>query len=94
MQRNNIIAIGIPEKTEGKNPVHFIEQWLQQIYGKDSFSPMACVERAHRAPLRPLLPGNPPCTFLFKLLNYMDRDVILSKARNLGDALVMATLFY
>lgn len=50
---------------------------------------MLCVERAHRVPMRPLPPGNPPRTFLFKLLNYKDRDVILFKARNLGDALKM-----
>lgn len=89
MQRNNVRAIGIPEKTEGKNPVQSIEQWLLQIYGKDAFSPMFSIERAHGVPIRPLLPGNPSCPILFKLLNYKDRDVILSKARSLGDALVM-----
>lgn len=90
MRRNNVRAISIPEKTEGKNPVQFTEPWLLQIYGKDSFSPMFCVERAHRLPMRPLPSGNPPHTFLFKLLNYKDRDIILSKARNLVDTLKMA----
>lgn len=50
---------------------------------------MFSVECAHRVPLRPLPLGNPPRTFLLKLLNYKDHNIVLSKARNLGDALVM-----
>lgn len=90
MRRNNVQAIGICEKNEGKNPVQFIEQWLLQIYGKDSFSAIICVERVHSLPMRPLPPGNLPRMFICKLLNYKDRDVILSKAKNLGDNLKMA----
>lgn len=37
----------------------------------------------------PLLAGNPPRTFLFKLLNYKDRDAILAKARGMGGALAI-----
>lgn len=74
---------------EGKNPVHFIEQWLIEKFGKESFSPMFAVERAHRDPSRPLPPGNPPRAFLLKLLYYKDRDTILSKAHTLGDDLVI-----
>lgn len=40
-------------------------------------------------PMHPLPPGHPPRTFLFKLLNYKDRDVILAKARNMVGALAM-----
>lgn len=69
--------------------MHFIEQWLLTKFGKDSFSLMFAVGWAHRVPTRPLPSGNPPRAFLFKMLNYMDHDVILSKARSIGDALVM-----
>lgn len=41
--RNNIRAIGIPEKMEGKNPVRNIGQWLLDKYGKDLFSTMFAV---------------------------------------------------
>lgn len=85
MRLNNVRALGIPEKTEGKNPVDFIEQWLISTFGRDSFSPLFAVERAHRVPACPLPPGNHPRPFLFKLLNYKDRDAILSKARALSD---------
>lgn len=88
LRRNNVRAIGIPEKMEGRNPVDFIEKWLLDKFGKDAFSPMFAVERAHRVPSRPLPPGNPPRAFLFKMLHYRD-IIILSKARTLGDALVI-----
>lgn len=45
---------------------------------------MFAVEHAHHIP-----PGNLPRAFLFKLLNYKDCDVILSKASSMEDALVM-----
>ena len=81
MRRNNVRAIGFPEKIEGRNPVDFIEQWLLQAFGKEAFSPMFTVERAHRVPARPPAPGAPPRPFLFKFLNYKDRDAVLRLAR-------------
>lgn len=64
--------------------VTFIEHWLL-----NTISPMFSVEWAHRVPVRPLLLDAPPHPFSFKMLNYKDRDVILSKARTLGTALVL-----
>lgn len=80
LSRNNVRAIGIPEKIERKNPVTFIKQWLFNTFGKDSLSSMFSVERAHRVPACPLPPDAPPRPFLFKMLNYNNRDIILSKA--------------
>lgn len=53
---------------------------------------MFSVERSHRVPARPLLPGAPPCPFLLKMLNYKDRDTILSKARTMGPDMVIDNL--
>lgn len=39
------------------------------------------VERAHRISFRSLKPGAPPRLFLMRLLNYTDRDHILSAAK-------------
>lgn len=89
LRRNKIRAIGVAEKIEGKNPVIFIENQLLTIFGKDTFSPMFSVERAHRMLSRSLLPGAPPRPFLFKMLNYKDRDAIVFKGRSLGSALVI-----
>lgn len=30
--RNNVHAVGIPERAEGKNPVAFIENWLLNMF--------------------------------------------------------------
>lgn len=50
LRRNNIRAVGIPERAEGKNPVAFIEHWLTETFGREPFSQMFSVERAHRVP--------------------------------------------
>lgn len=89
MRRNNVRALVIPERAEGKKPVAFIEQWLLSTFGKDTFSPLFAVERAHRVPARPLPLGNHPRPVLFKLLNYKDRDVILTKARTMSGAMAI-----
>lgn len=89
MRCNNVRALGIPERAEGKNPVAFIENWLISTFGKEAFFPLFAVERAHRVPSRPLPPGNHPRAFLFKLLNYKDRDAILSKARTMSGVMAI-----
>lgn len=45
--RNNVRAVGMPEKVEGKNLVAFIECWLVEVFGREAFSPMFPVERVH-----------------------------------------------
>lgn len=71
LRRNNIRAVGVPERVEGKNPVAFIEAWLTDTFGCYTLSPMFAVERAHRVPVRPPPQGAPPRLF-FHLLNYKD----------------------
>lgn len=83
-RRNNVRAVSIPERAEGKNPVAFIENWLINTFDKDAFSPMFAVERAHRVPPRPPKPGKPPRPFLFKMLNFKVHDAILYQARTRG----------
>lgn len=67
MRRNNVQAIGIPERSGGENRIAFIESWLLTMFGKKSFTPMFSVERAHRVPMCPLPLDHPSRTFLFKL---------------------------
>lgn len=57
--RNNIRIVGLPEKTEGRDPTEFVERWLMEVFGKEVFY---SVERAHKVPSRPLPPGHPPRT--------------------------------
>lgn len=67
----------------------FIENWLLTTFGNDSFSYMFAIERVHRVPPRPPKPGEPPRPFLFKLLNFKDRDAILYQARTKGNLMKM-----
>lgn len=89
LRRNNVLAVGIPERAEGKNPVAFIERWLNETFGKEAFSHLFAVERAHCVPARPPHPGEPPRLFLFKFLNFKDRDAALYLARTKGEAMKM-----
>uniref|UniRef100_A0A803KDP9 L1 transposable element RRM domain-containing protein n=1 Tax=Xenopus tropicalis TaxID=8364 RepID=A0A803KDP9_XENTR len=84
LRRNNVRIVGLPEKVEGQNPETFIENWLKQTLGNDTFSTMFVVERAHRVPTRPHPPGAPPRPFLLRMLNYRDRDAALKAARIKG----------
>lgn len=72
LRRNNVRIVGLPERVEGRDPTAFIEQWLQDIFGKEAFTSLFAVERAHRTPPRPLPPGNLPRSVLARLLNYKD----------------------
>lgn len=57
-----------------------MEQWLTDTFGKEAFTHLYAVERAHRVPTRPLPPGHPPCPMLAILLNFRDREIILRLA--------------
>ena len=81
LRRNNVRIVGLPEKVEGRDPTAYVEGWLLDIFGKNSFSPLFAVERAHRVPARPPAPGGPPRPMLAKLLHYRDRETVLRQAR-------------
>lgn len=53
LRRCNLRLIGLPEGAEGKDPATFLEQLLVTTYGRETFSPMFAVERAHLMPARP-----------------------------------------
>lgn len=89
LKRNNVRAVGIPEMAEGKNPAAFIEHWLMKAFGREAFSPMFAVKRAHRVPARPPRPGEPPRPCFFKLMNFKVRDAVLYQARTKGEAMVV-----
>lgn len=83
LRRENLRVLGLPEGCEGNNPIKFMEDWLKEKFGKDSFSNTFAVERAHRiAPRSPSLGGHPR-PLIFKLLCFRDKVTILQKAREL-----------
>lgn len=84
--RNNVRIVGLPERAEGNIPVKFIEKWLISTLGAEHFTSLFfLVEWAHRVPVRSLPSGGAPRTFIQKMLNYKDRDIILQRARHLPE---------
>lgn len=81
MRRNNLRIIGLPEKIEGNKPAEFAESFLISLLDLPAMPPTFVVERAHRIPPTPPIPGNPPRPLLLRLLNSRDRDRILAAAR-------------
>ncbi|XP_068111018.1 uncharacterized protein [Hyperolius riggenbachi] len=85
-RRNNLRIVGIPEGAEGSDAVSFLEELLQQLLPDAKLSKFFAIERAHRLATRKKNPpGAPPRPMIFKLLNYKDRDAILSASRIVGD---------
>ena len=60
LRRCNLHLIGLPEGAEGKDPTTYLEDLLTATYGREAFSSMFAVERAHRMPARPPPQGAPP----------------------------------
>lgn len=94
MQRRNVRIVGLPERSEGPDPVAFLEKWLKDTFGQESFSPFLAIERAHMVPSRPPQPGSSSRSLLVKMLYYKDRMSILQKARETGNILYNGTRVY
>lgn len=84
-RRCNLRFIGLPERIEGKDPAEYLENLLITTYGREAFSVMFAVERAHRIPAKPPPTGAPPRTLIAKFLNLKDRDKIMRLTREKGN---------
>lgn len=85
LRRDNVRVVGLPEKSEGADPIGFFEKWLIETYGRETFSQQFSIERAHRVPFRPPQQGNPPRALLLKFLNHRDKINLLRRAREKGN---------
>lgn len=47
LKPNNVHIVGLPDKVEGRDPIEFVEQWLLNTFGKEAFTLLFMVERAH-----------------------------------------------
>lgn len=84
-RRNNLRIVGLPEGAEGQDPTTFTEHLLRTLLPQAQFSPHFVIERAHRMPPVRGPPGSPPRTFIFRLLNFQDRDLALHEARKVAE---------
>lgn len=84
-RRDNVRLIGLPERSEGANPIAFLEKWLGELIGKESFSASFSIIRAHRIPFRAPSEGGHPRPLLLRFLNYQDKVTLLRKIREAGE---------
>lgn len=83
--RDNVRLVGLPEKSEGPNPIEFLEKWFIELFGRENFSQQFSIERAHRVPFKPPPSGGYPRPMLMKFLNYKDKVTLLRKGREVGN---------
>lgn len=82
-RRKNVRVLGLPEKSEGNNPVEFMEGWFRDMFGKNAFSNMFAIERAHRVAPRVPHSGGQSRPLIVKLLFFRDKVTILQRAREM-----------
>ncbi|ROL42273.1 LINE-1 type transposase domain-containing protein 1 [Anabarilius grahami] len=79
-RRSNLRLVGLPEGSEKDDPMGFLKRslptWLPSLEGKEIE-----VERAHHVYTRLSSDHAKPQVFIFKLLRYTDREIILRAAR-------------
>uniref|UniRef100_A0A3P8STI7 L1 transposable element RRM domain-containing protein n=1 Tax=Amphiprion percula TaxID=161767 RepID=A0A3P8STI7_AMPPE len=81
-RRCNIRIVGLPEHSEGTDPVSFTKSWLPQLVGVDFKGGIVKVDRCHRiSPRYRSLPGQRPRVFIVKLHNFQDKARIMQEAR-------------
>lgn len=86
-RHSNVRIVGLPNGAEGNNPVLFLENWLPQVLGADTFLAPVIIECAHRLPSSGKQVGNTssrPKTMILKFLNYADKVRVLRVAREKG----------
>lgn len=76
--RRNLWVVGLPKRVEGAKPAEFAEGFLATLLGLMDLPPTFVVERAHRVPTTPSIPGAPPRPFLIKLLTVTGIDCWLA----------------
>lgn len=81
-RRCNVRIIGLIETPDEKNLAGTIQSIIFENFGKEHFSALFLIERAHRIPGGKLIPGRPPKTVIIKMLAACNRDMILRSARN------------
>lgn len=73
---------GLPDGAKGSDMVGFLERWLPEVLGPESFTNPITIERAHR--LHERRDRNAPRTLIMRFLNSNDKDKVLQIVRAKG----------
>lgn len=68
-RRHNVRVIGLPERCEGSCPEEFMEKWLWEVFGAETFSHFFAIERAHTVPTRTTYTEGRPRPMIMKLFS-------------------------
>lgn len=80
-RRCNVRIIGLPEDTEGTNPLKFFKKWIPDYLSLDTKMGKLKLERAHRslAP-KPVL-NRRPQPVIIRIPNFQDKQRVMAAAR-------------
>lgn len=81
-RHNNLRLINLPEGAEGRDAATFLERWLPEALGTDSFPYPLFIERAHR--LQGRQDRNIPRPVIMRFLNLRDKERAMRAARAKG----------
>jgi len=81
-RRSNLRLVNLPEKVEKGDAAAFLEKWLPDALGPETFPDPLIIERAHRLPGAPQ--SSAPRVMILKFLNFRDKIRVMQAARKKG----------
>lgn len=88
LRRSNLRLVNMPEKVETNDAVTFLEKWLPEALGPDTFPSPLIIERAYRLPSRSQ-PNRAatPRVLIVKFLKFQDKNRAIRASRAKGKIL-------
>lgn len=83
-RRCNVRIVGLPEGTEGPDPVKFLEKWIPEYLQMDTKAGRLKLDRAHRSSAPKPGVDQHPRPLIMKFHNYADKQRVMEAARRLG----------
>lgn len=83
-RRCNVRIVGLPEGTEGLDPVKFLEKWIPEYLQMDIKAGRLKLDQAYRSSVLKPGPDQHPRLFIVKFHNYADKQRVMEAARRIG----------
>lgn len=83
-RRCNLRLLGLPEGTEGSDPVRFFEKWLPDYLKITTKAGRIKLDRAHHSLVSLQGPAQRPRPVIIKFHNFTDKQRVLDAARRVG----------
>lgn len=83
-RRCNVRVVGLPEDSEGKDPVKFLETWIPEHLQMTTKGNRVKLDRAHRSMAPKPGPNQRPRPLILKFHNFRDKQRVMEAARRLG----------